>query len=211
MRNISTLLASLPFALIAQTTWQVEAGGSLTDPNNLPYYDPMDLVIEVGDAVNWTNVGGTHNIYGELDMFPDNPEGFGNGDPAQAPWTFSYTFTIPGVYGYHCTQEFNGQLHSTTQHGEITVVDPSAVHENTALGNLLMFPVPVDGQLSISLEGASISTVEVMSIDGRLLLQRSVGSRPSATLDLSSLASGRFVIRLTNDQGLAVVRPFVKN
>ena len=96
MRTISTLVTLLPFALFAQTTWNVEAGGTLSDPNNLPYYAPMELIINVGDIVLWTNVEGTHNVSGELTLFPNNPEGFSNGQPAGAPWTFSYTFTLPG-------------------------------------------------------------------------------------------------------------------
>ncbi len=134
MRTTSTLLSLLPLALFAQTTWNVEAGGSLSDPNNLPYYDPMELVINVGDIVTWTNVQGSHNVNGQLNLFPNNPQGFGSGQPAGAPWVYSHTFTLPGEYLYHCTVTFQGQAHSTTQHGMITVVQPQSVTERNGAG-----------------------------------------------------------------------------
>jgi plastocyanin len=211
MRKTTTLLACLPLALLAQTTWEVEAGGTLSDPNNLPYYLPMDLTIEQGDIVHWTNVEGFHNIYGALDMFPDNPEGFDNGDPAPAPWEFSHTFTLLGVYEYHCTQTFNGQAHSTTQHGMITVVEAQSVREESALGTLRIFPVPASNELSVQLENGAIQTVEVMSIDGRVVLQQAVNGSALARMNVEALPAGRFLVRLTNTAGQQVVRPFMKN
>jgi plastocyanin len=211
MRKTATLLACLPLALFAQTTWDVEAGGTLSDPNNLPYYDPMELTIEQGDIVHWTNIEGTHNVNGQLNLFPNNPEGFGNGQPAGAPWEFSYTFTIVGVYEYHCTQTFAGQSHSTTQHGMITVVEPQSVREESALGTLRIYPVPASTELTVQLENGSIRSVELMSIDGRVVLQQAVNGGALARLDVEALPAGRFFLRLTNTAGLQVVRPFVKN
>jgi plastocyanin len=211
MRKISTLFALLPFALLAQTTWEVEAGGSLSTPNNLPYYSPMDLVINVGDIVLWTNVLGQHNIYGGLDMFPDNPEAFSSGQPEPAPWTYSHTFNIPGVYGYHCTQTFNGQSHSTTQHGTINVVSTESISERTAMGTLLIYPVPATNDLMVTVDGGVMRTLEIMSLDGRLLHKQAVNGSALAKADVSGLPAGRFLMRLTSTSGFQVVRPFVKH
>ncbi|HQW07311.1 MAG TPA: hypothetical protein PLV08_01020 [Flavobacteriales bacterium] len=94
----------------------------------------MNLNIEVGDMVTWTNIDGSHNVYGEPDAYPNNPEGFSNSaDPIGDLWTWPYTFTIPGVYGYHCTGSFQGQFHSTTQFGTITVLEANSI-EGAALG-----------------------------------------------------------------------------
>ena len=41
MRTTLTLLAALPIALLAQTNFDIEVGGSMLQPNNPPYYDPQ--------------------------------------------------------------------------------------------------------------------------------------------------------------------------
>ncbi|MCB0643574.1 MAG: hypothetical protein KDC44_18130, partial [Phaeodactylibacter sp.] len=76
-------------------------------------FDPQDLVINVGETVEWDNVGGFHNVNGSTATFPDNPEGFLSGSPASAPWNFSYTFTIPGVYNYQCDIHAGGGMTGT--------------------------------------------------------------------------------------------------
>ena len=210
MRTISTLLTLIPFALIAQTTWNVEAGGTLSNPNNLPYYDPMEVIIDVGDIVLWTNVAGTHNVSGELNLFPNNPEGFGNGQPAGAPWTFSYTFTLPGVYGYHCTQTFQGQSHSTTQHGMITVVEGQSVEERTDLDALILFPVPADDHITVELPGRLLTQAEVIGVDGRSISVTPI-SGVRFSLDVATLPKGVYVLRLRDREGVVGQHRFLKS
>jgi len=65
-------------------------------------FTPSDVTIFVGETVEWMNVGGFHNVNGDQSAYPNNPESFGNGAASNAAWVFSYTFTIPGVYDYHC-------------------------------------------------------------------------------------------------------------
>lgn len=211
MRTTTTLFSLLPFALFAQTTWNVEVGGTLTDPNNLPYYDPMELVINVGDIVVWTNVQGTHNVNGQLNLFPNNPEGFGSGQPAGAPWTFSHTFTLPGVYEYHCTVTFQGQAHSTTQHGMITVVQTQNVTEHTDLGALIMFPVPAGNAITVELDGSELVQADVVGVDGRLVSRVPLTAAQRAVISLAGIQAGRYFLRLTDSSGRTLVRPFVKD
>jgi hypothetical protein len=59
-------------------------------------------VINVGETVEWICTEGFHNVNGTLATYPDNPEGFGNGAPQNAPWSYSYTFNVPGEYDYQC-------------------------------------------------------------------------------------------------------------
>ncbi len=76
-------------------------------------FTPADITIFVGQTVEWTNVGGFHNVNGTLATYPDNPEGFGNGSAASAAWTFSYTFTEVGVYDYQCDPHVNFDMVGT--------------------------------------------------------------------------------------------------
>jgi len=66
------------------------------------FFSPDDLTIQVGETVQWENIGGVHNVNGTQATYPDNPESFGNGSAASAPWTYEFTFNTPGVYEYQC-------------------------------------------------------------------------------------------------------------
>lgn len=65
---------------------------------NLPdnQFVPQAVTIRIGDTVQWNNVAGIHNI------FSDAPGLFSSGSPQAAPFTYSFTFTTAGTYGYHC-------------------------------------------------------------------------------------------------------------
>jgi plastocyanin len=207
MKHLFTLFLCAPLMASAQVVVDVEVGGSLLPGFDDPYYDPMMVTIHVGDQVHWHCIEGTHNVYGMQDVFPDNPEGFTSGDPDDAIWDYTKTFTIPGTYNYHCTQ----QNHAATQHGEITVLINESVEEITSIGQLLMFPMPADGWLNVQLEGRGIQRIDIIGLDGRLLLSEHLGSSMSARVDLGSLATGRYIMRLTDATGAGIVRPFLKN
>ncbi|MEZ4957263.1 MAG: lamin tail domain-containing protein [Saprospiraceae bacterium] len=87
-------------------------------------FTPNDLTINVGETVTWDNQNGTHNINGSQQSYPDNPESFSNGGAAAAPWMFSHTFTMPGVYDYHCDPHF-----SVGMTGKITVMATPATDD----------------------------------------------------------------------------------
>lgn len=89
-----------PYPLRAYTGAAPPADVDVEVSSNI--FTPADITITVGDDVEWTNVNGFHNVNGSLAAYPSNPEGFISGAAAPAPWTFRHTFTVPGVYDYHC-------------------------------------------------------------------------------------------------------------
>jgi len=204
MRKFLLLIALLPLAAAAQITWQVEAGGSTLTPP-APYYTPAAITIHVGDIVHWHSVSGSHNVYGMHDAFPSNPEEFTSGQPVQS-MDFTRTFTIPGVYGYHCTQ----MGHAATQHGTITVLLADHVEERTDLGKLMLYPVPAEGSLTVEVDQADLRRAEVMSIDGRVLVSVGLNGMQRNVIGVAELATGRYLLRLIDGQGRSVVRPFLK-
>ena len=206
MKTLFTLLALVPLTVHSQTIWEVEAGGSTAPGSTVdPYYEPMDVTIFVDDAVHWTGESGSHNVYGELDEFPDNPEGFSSGEPTQ-DLDYTFIFTVPGVYMYHCTQ----QGHAATQHGTITVIDNTNVEEHTTMGDLSLYPVPASGQLNIKLDGGELRGADIYSVDGRLQLHQGLIAGERNVIDVSVLAHGRYLLRLMDATGRTLVRPFVK-
>ncbi len=84
-------------------------------------FAPDNLTIQAGETVAFVNQGGSHNVNGSQQSYPDNPESFSSGAVAPAPWTFTHTFTLPGVYQYHCDPHF-----SLGMTGTITVQNPGS-------------------------------------------------------------------------------------
>jgi plastocyanin len=78
-------------------------------------FTPQTITIRVGDTVVWNNVAGSHNVVSD-------PAGalFTSGAVAVAPWTYSFTFTTTGTFGYHCQPHGSP---GTGMFGTITVVD----------------------------------------------------------------------------------------
>lgn len=94
--RLFTLLTICAFTLSlhAQQNHQVEVASN--------FFAPRDLTINVGDTVTWTKDGGFHNVNGAQSVYPNNPEGFRNGDAGIPPFTFQFIFTLPGLYEYQC-------------------------------------------------------------------------------------------------------------
>ncbi len=86
--------------------------GSST-PGTLITFSPQNVTVVIGknNTVEWTN---NDNAVHTVTSRPGDPASFNSGtlSPGQ---TFTYTFTIPGVYNYYCT------IHDW-MHGTVTVL-----------------------------------------------------------------------------------------
>ena len=92
-------------------------------------FTPSSLTINVDDTINFHNIGGYHNVNGNLTTYPSNPAPF-EGPPAGVPWYsnwwYSVVFTTPGTYDYQCDPHVGmgmiGQIivqHSTDCNGVV--------------------------------------------------------------------------------------------
>ena len=94
----TTLTAALttPNAVPAGTIQVVMADDSGENDDGATRFDPgpITVVIGVNNTVTWINQDEVvHSVV--------TPYGFSSGDIAPGH-TYSYTFTVPGVYPYHC-------------------------------------------------------------------------------------------------------------
>ncbi|MBP6312682.1 MAG: T9SS type A sorting domain-containing protein [Flavobacteriales bacterium] len=205
MKELLIIACLLPYTLAGQTTHQVEVGGSsLSGP--APYYLPQFITINVNDIVEWNQVSGWHNVAGTTALYPDNPEGFTSGEPAQGTWTYSHTFTIPGFYEYHCTQTG----HSATQFGTITVLDPNGINAIQDDLEVSIFPIPAENRLNISTPFPDIELAEVLTLDGRIVLSHTVNGTSALELDVHELVAGNYLLILTRNSGIRSARAFSK-
>ncbi len=198
-------LALLPSLTYGQTTHTVLVGGS-TSGGTPPFYAPSSLTIEQGDIVTWQNVSGTHNVNGTTTFYPANPEGFFSGSPQGGSWTFSHTFTIPGTYNYRCTQPG----HSATQSGTIVVNPGSTSVQEVEITDIVLSPVPTGELLTIGFGTMEVQQVEVITLDGKKVIERGVNGETQLVLPVHSLSSGQYFVRLVGRDGRATVRPFRK-
>lgn len=81
---------------------------------------PKDVVVKVGETVRWiNNEPVAHNVNGSQATYPNNPEDFKSGAPAQGTWQFDYIPLTPGLYDYRCDAHFGGGMVGT-----VSVYDP---------------------------------------------------------------------------------------
>lgn len=73
--------------------------------------------------------------------------------------------------------------------------------EEHAMNSLAMSPIPADGSLRISLARpiTGAGTVEVLTLDGRVVLAQSVLNTGAIALDVSTLETGCYLCRVSDD------------
>lgn len=90
----------------ATATASVAIPGGAFDPSNADTaYDPLDLEIELGTTVTWTNDDQVaHTVTsGESDGTVGEADGMFDSGFVDPGGTFSYTFDEPGTFAYYCT------------------------------------------------------------------------------------------------------------
>ncbi len=135
-KSVALLLGSL-FVLAAivilHIVWPVQAS-TLFETQTHPvavqsnFYNPNSLTINSGDIVEWTNVGGFHDVVADDGSFNSGP-------PSGDPWVFSHTFDKTGTFAYYCSVHggpggvgMSGEIIVT---GGIPTITPTASHTPT--------------------------------------------------------------------------------
>lgn len=106
MKQFYTFLAVLASFAAAAVNHQVQVGSN--------FFNPAALTVAAGDTVTWTQVSGSHNVNGTQATFPTNPASFTSGAVAGGNWTYSFQFTLPGVYNYQCDPHIPAMVGTVT-------------------------------------------------------------------------------------------------
>ncbi|MCF8212393.1 MAG: lamin tail domain-containing protein [Cryomorphaceae bacterium] len=106
MKHFFTLIAAALAFASAATNHQVQVGSN--------FFNPSSLTVSIGDTVTWTQVSGAHNVNGSLTTFPSNPAGFSSGSVAGGTWTYSFQFTLAGLYNYQCDPHIPAMVGTVT-------------------------------------------------------------------------------------------------
>ena len=106
MKQFLAFFAAIFTLAASATNHQFQVGSN--------FFNPSSLTVSIGDTVTWTQVSGAHNVNGSLTTFPSNPAGFSSGSVAGGNWTYSFQFTLAGVYNYQCDPHIPAMVGTVT-------------------------------------------------------------------------------------------------
>lgn len=169
------------------TTWQIVVGGNQANQNDLPNYSPNQLNIYEGDVVEWVWLTSNHTVTstGGVTSFDSGVLNAGQ--------TFSVTFTTSGFITYESTVAGDAE----TMFGTIFVNPGVSVSENEIdAPTVSIYPNPATDFFYIdNKENENVSFV-IYDSCGRAVLSGSVNRMSGIQVDVSTLTSGVYFVRI---------------
>jgi hypothetical protein len=162
----------------------------------------VDLTIVSGDTVIWTWTNPNHTVES---VEGSSVESFDSGFLAPTNSTFSYTFTVVGDNDYFC-----GVHGAASMSGTITVDENLSIEDET-LNTFSIKSNPVNQNLELNfsqnlLEGKLV----ILDLLGKSILSTTVNNSSSALIDVSSLKSGVYIVKISAENNTQSNR-FIKN
>jgi len=97
--------------------------------------------------------------------------------------------------------------------GEVAVYDPNfefvSIKENAKVAQFHMFPNPVVNELTIESPEA-ISDITIFDITGKMVYQVQSVLGTNATVDVSELTTGIYMVQVVDNEGIASARKLIK-
>jgi plastocyanin len=188
MKHLFILIFIALTSPVMATVWNVEVGGESGSTTNPPYYSPQNLTILEGDQIVWNWVGGPFNV-----TCTGGPQPFASGNllPGQS---FSFTFTVSGIYTFECTLED----HAQTMFGSVFVFPTGTINlEEIDDNNLKIYPNPTAALINIE-TNIDFSSIQLINNVGKVVQMWDTPGLKS--LDLSAFPAGMYFIQITNDR-----------
>jgi len=158
-------------------------------------FDPDTITIQEGDMVRWTNSGGNHSVQGDLDIFPENPQGFGN-EASTDNWQYEFTFNLEGIYDYRCG------VHTSSMFGRIIVEGTVGIPEEDAESAFVLFPNPINNYLRWKWNDNLKPEQAVLTLfDAKGTSVKQINLLTSTEVDMTDLSEGLYVysVDMEND------------
>ena len=158
-------------------------------------FDPSTITINVGDIVEWVNLGTMiHTATSGSNCQPSGPFNSGNLNPNA---TFSFTFTTAGAVSYFCIP------HCGEMAGIITVQASTSVKELDQ-DDFSVYPNPATDlvNLSLNLKAPGEVTLRAYDFTGKevteeLTLQPAGSEGQNMGFDVSNWATGIYILRVS--------------
>ncbi len=81
--------------------------------------------------------------------------------------------------------------------------------EMTSTNNLDLYPIPANQQLNFKWKEEQTGSIEVLSLNGQVLMQTTLEGQSMLSMDVNALAPGNYLVRIRTELGVGV-RKFVK-
>lgn len=149
-------------------------------------FSPLIFSVQVGDTIRWNWAGGAHTTTSTV-----LPPG---ADSWDAPITSSNTFykyvpNVAGTYFYKCTPHS-----SSGMTGKFYVFALSVNKPNNQVA-FTIYPNPVSSHLFIKFDDINKpALLSITDINGRLIAKREFIGLNTATIDISNVANGVYII-----------------
>ena len=161
----------------------------------------VDLTIVSGDMVVWTWTNPNHTVE---NVEGSSVETFDSGFLGPTGSTFSHTFTVVGDNDYLC-----GIHGANSMSGTITVEENLSIEDET-LNTFSLKTNPVNRNLELNfsqniLEGKLV----ILDLLGKSVLSTTVNNSSSALIDVSSLKSGVYIVKISAENSTQSKR-FIK-
>jgi hypothetical protein len=109
----------------------------------------------------------------------------------------------------HQQEFFFDDLGNRTSH-QVVVNDSLTIIKEVSAFDAVVFPNPVNNELTITLHEPTTGNITLRSMDGKVVLQ-DVFNGEQKTLDVSNLTSGIYLLELKLSNGDHIVKKIVKN
>ena len=166
-------------------------------------FTPADIVIDIGDKVTWTRIGGFHNVDGSTDTYPDNPDSFFSG-PASSSWDdFSHTFTVPGEYVYQCNPHASMGMVGTITVSALSI-DEVTIPNNYSIYSIYPNPFNPVTKITYGLREYSNVKIAIFDLSGKrvatLINKFQSSGYHSIDWNADNHASGIYFIKMITDE-----------
>jgi PKD repeat protein len=208
------------------TSWQwTFAGGS---PSTSTQQNPTVVYNQPGTyavTLTVTNAGGNNSLTqnGLITVYPNPapPTVTLNGGVLESSYAtgnqwYDFNGTVNGANGQQFTPSQNGVYYAihTDVNGCVSAASNTVLLNTSAeewlFESFNLYPNPIRDFFTVSWSGeTSMLGYRIFDINGRLMLQGKVTETGNLTVNVSSLASGSYILELTTDKG-TVNKPLVK-
>jgi hypothetical protein len=162
----------------------------------------VDLTITSGDTVIWTWINPNHTVE---NVEGSSVETFDSGTLGPIGSTFSHTFTEIGDNDYFC-----GVHGANSMSGTITVEENLSIEDNI-LNTFSIKSNPVNQNLELNFsQNLPEGELVILDLLGKSISTREVINSNSALIDVSSLKSGVYIVKISSGNSIQTKR-FIKN
>jgi hypothetical protein len=117
----------------------------------------------------------------------------------------AYDNTDDVVIRFEFTSAFGNNLFLDN----INIGEANSVEEEVA-ADFSIFPNPATDVFNVNLDGVQASTIQVIDLQGKVLVSQEVANQTEATVDASQLAAGVYTVLVNTNNGIATKKLVIK-